>query len=50
MPSMLAQFENARIKVQPLLAVSRAPGRTARPNALYLTPGADVAATLEGRR
>ena len=32
-----------------LLAVSRSPGQRARPGTLYLTPGCDVAALLEGR-
>jgi uncharacterized protein (DUF58 family) len=48
LPSTLKQFEQAGVKVQPVLAVSRSPGRNARADVMYLTPGSDVAATLEG--
>jgi uncharacterized protein (DUF58 family) len=50
LPRTLKQFEQAGVKVQPLLAVSRSPGRNARPDVMYLTPDSDVAATLEGHR
>jgi hypothetical protein len=46
---MLSQLEHAGFTTLPLLAVSRSPGRSARPGTLYLTPGCDVAAILEGR-
>ncbi len=45
----LAQFESAHMTVLPLLAASHTPPRPARSTVLYLTPGSDVAATLEGR-
>jgi uncharacterized protein (DUF58 family) len=50
LPRSLKQFEQAGVKVQPLLAVSRSHGRNARPGVMYLTPGSDVATTLEGHR
>jgi hypothetical protein len=45
---MLARFADAGFNVIPIFAVSRSPGRVARPGVIYLTPGADVAAALEG--
>jgi len=45
-----SRLEGAGFSTLLLMAESRSPGRAkAQPGALYLTPGADVAATLEGR-
>jgi uncharacterized protein (DUF58 family) len=48
-PRALRELEGAGYSTLPLLAVSRSAARTMRPDMLYITPGCDVAATLEGR-
>lgn len=44
----LDHLRAADTRVQPLIGVTRGPGRAATTGAIYITPGADVAALLEG--
>jgi uncharacterized protein (DUF58 family) len=48
LPAALSQLERAGLRTLPVLGVSHVQPLTGRPDALYLTPGCDVAATLEG--
>jgi hypothetical protein len=48
MPRVLSQLQRAGFSTLPVLGVSHAQRLSARPDTLFLTPGCDVAAIIEG--